>query len=113
MYSVCFSPDGKYVISGGGRLEVVWDPATGKKLFQIVHDEIINVVAFSADGKSVISGDDKSARIWEVASGKEMATLNHNNLVKSVAFSPDGKYAISGGVDRTARRLVLASRRFD
>jgi len=108
VWTVAFSPDGKYVVSGGDdNTARVWEAATGKEIARITHDGTVYSVAFGLDGKYVVSGSgDGTARVWEAATGKEIARMTHDNLVKSAAFSPDGKYVISGSSDNTAHVWV-------
>ena len=76
--SVAFSPDGKWILSGGG-----------------------GTIAGHNDWKP---GTDMSIRLWAVESGKEVHRFTgHREAVKSVAFSPDGRFALSGSEDGTAR----------
>lgn len=76
--SVAFSPDGKWILSGGG-----------------------GTIAGHSDWKP---GTDMSIRLWAVESGKEVHRFTgHREAVKSVAFSPDGMFALSGSEDGTAR----------
>ena len=104
--SVAFSPNGKFVVSGGwDNTTRVWETATGKEVARISHNGNgrVNLVAFSSDGKYVVSGsDDNTARVWETATGKEVARITHDSPVYSVAFSPDGNYVVSGSVDGLA-----------
>jgi len=65
--SVAFSPDGKYVVSGGrdDGTARVWEAATGEEVARMTHDLEVNSVALSPDGKYVISGGgDFTARVW-------------------------------------------------
>jgi len=116
--AVDFSPDGKYVVSGGCDNQLswfliipcdkataqVWEAATGKEIANMTHGDLIRSVDFSPDGKYVVSGsDDGTARVWEALTGKEIARTTHDNLVESATFSPDGKYVVSAGGDGTAR----------
>jgi WD40 repeat protein len=103
VYGVSFSPDGKYVISGGGLSAQVWDAKTGLEVSRMTHDYVIISVTFSPDGKYAASGDDKTARVWEVMTGREVARITHDNLVNSIAFSPDGRHVASSGYDKTTR----------
>jgi len=66
VWSVAFSPDSKYVVSGSSdKTARVWEAATGKEIARITHDDFVQSVAFSPDGKYVVSGsNDKTARIW-------------------------------------------------
>ena len=67
VYSVAFSPDGQYIISGSddktGRL---WD-LQGNPIAQPFreHTDEVNAVAFSPDGQYIVSGSwDQTVRLW-------------------------------------------------
>ncbi len=110
--SVTFSPDGKYVASGGcDQLDSdyqcaqgsarVWEATTGQEISRMTHDDFVFSVAFSPDGRYVVSvSGDNTARVWEVSTGKEISRMAHDGGVDSIAFSPDGRYVVSGGCDQ-------------
>lgn len=51
---ITFSPDGKYVVSADGNINL-WDAETGSKIKQFVLPNI-TAVSFSADGTHIIAG---------------------------------------------------------
>ena len=118
--SVAFSPDGKYVISGGCQ-EIdlgsgnclratarVWEARTGKEVSRNVFNGSISSVAFSPDGKYVMAAGcgeadfqysdcaQGDALVWEAITGKKTIHMISDEELGAVAFSPDGKYIISG-----------------
>ncbi len=74
--SVAFSPDGRFVLSGGYY-------KTGYKAGEEGEGEL---------------------KLWEVATGKKLRTFSgRTGWIMSVVFSPDGRFALAGIADGTTR----------
>jgi len=105
--TVAFSPDNKYLVSGGyNKIIYIWEIESGKEIRRISTNNAIFSVAFSPytpsgiGGKYIVSGSgDHTASIWEVATGKEIMRLQHDDSVIFVGFSLDGKWIISTSYD--------------
>ena len=114
--AVTFTPDSKYVVSGGGDNTVrIWNIKTGKHL-KCLGGEFFGrteSVAVSSDGRFVASAAyfDKKIRIWQTKNDDQYKTLSGHSFFGawSVAFSPDTKRIVSGGADGTIRLWSLES----
>jgi len=105
--AVAFSPDGRFLLSGGGSINFQKDrsveetaaPAASKPEGQ----------AESSDDASVLStsereehAGDYSVRVWDAASARQVHVLKgHLEMVGAAAFSPDGRYALSADIGGT------------
>jgi WD40 repeat protein len=109
--SVAFSPDGRTLVSGGGRVNVedpegvdrgelkVWDLATGKEQVSLQgRTGIISAVAFSPDGRLLASAShDGTIRLWETS------TFNKAKRPTSGRRDPDAGH---GGWAQTVKPLA-------
>ncbi|MEK6699665.1 MAG: caspase family protein [Nitrospirota bacterium] len=113
--AVAFSPDGKYVLTGG-RLDdptlKLWDVSTGNEVKTLKgHSNHISSAVFSPDGRFALSGShDKTLKLWDVSTGREIRTFQgHSDGVYSAAFSPDGRFVLSGSGDNTLKLWDVSS----
>jgi hypothetical protein len=105
--SVAFSPNGKFLASGGWDETVkLWSVSDGSLVRTLKeHTYSVSSVAFSPDGELLASGSsDKTIKLWGVSDGRLVHTLEgHTDWVWSVAFSPDGEFLASGSSDKTIK----------
>ena len=113
--SAAFSPDGKFMVSGGADGKVrLWNLSSGVARGAPLDgpDRFVVRVAFSRDGKRVVSGGaNGNLRLWNVDSDTYDAKSleGHSGRIVSVMFSPDGKRVLSASSDGTVRSWDVES----
>ena len=115
VWSVSWSPDGKFLATGSydGTVKV-WDAAGGREPLTVGrHASGVHSVSWSPDGTRLATGSwDSTARVWDAAGGPERLTLKgHTSLVGSVSWSPDGTRLATGSGYGTAKVWDAASGR--
>jgi WD40 repeat protein len=112
VFSVAFSPDGKYLACGDRDGTIcVWDKRASKLLHTFRNrKDPVHSVAFSPDSELVASAHyDGAVSLWYLGSGKCVRTFGAGRdgkpvssappeiLQYRVAFSPDGKFIATAG----------------
>jgi serine/threonine protein kinase len=108
--SVCFSPCGTKIVSGGGEEKRfggnedfsirIWDAETGTRIGSPLSvDSMVRSVAFSPDGSKIAAAYSDEIQIFDAQTqGKIGSPLTgHTGWVTSVCFDHTGKKLASGG----------------
>ena len=96
MYSLAFSSDGKYLLSGGDDTEIkIWDLSNGQLLNSVKnHNKTIYNLAFTDDGSILASGGlDGSIKVWET----EVLLRKKTNSLFKMATECVGSYPVDNG----------------
>ena len=105
---VGFSPDGKYLVAGGGKKNEpggvkagVWEVAKGRQLYKLSDDtERVWWGSISPDSKTLATNGDRSIVFWDLATGaRRSQTDNTRNRIYRMQFSPDGALLAATGGD--------------
>jgi eukaryotic-like serine/threonine-protein kinase len=106
-WSVTWSPDGKWLATGGTfSWARITDAATGMTMTVGRHEGTVSCVAWSPDGRRLVSSSlgDGTVKVGDVQSGAEVQSFRgHAGAVLSVAWRPDGKQVASAGLDGTIK----------
>ena len=113
VYSIAFSPDGKWLASGNTDHTVrVWNAHTGELRHTLRgHSFLVNRVNFAPDGKRIISAGpvlvdnhewltQMEIITWDADSGRQLSrkvVAEASILWGAVAFSADGSHFIAAG----------------
>ena len=114
LWSVAYSPGGRYMATCGSQGAFLWDIQTGSVIRTFSgHTGGVTSVAFSPDGTKALTGSlDNTAKLWETATGNCVRMFSgHTSAISLVVFSPDGAMVLTGSWDKTAKLWETADRK--
>jgi WD40 repeat protein len=95
VYPVAFSPDGRWIASGGWDNAVrLWDAATGEPCATLPHPGYVLSLAFRREGPSLVTGSfgDDRLRIWDLATARVLREIpGPGRNFRFLTVSPDGR----------------------
>lgn len=105
IHSVCISPDGTKICTGGedGKVKV-WNLSNGQLIKTInAHSATVNALKFSPDGNYLLSAlADQMLHIWDASTwGMVTMLMGHSDEITAIDISSDQKFIISASNDST------------
>lgn len=108
VWTVCFSPDGKFIATGAGTGDgtvKLWDVSTGNLVHTFSGFSDVRSVCFSTNGDILAAAGDYFIKLWQINNFNEIMTLYGAGglTITIIRFSPDGNILASGSAERTIR----------
>ncbi len=99
---VAFSPDGKFIASGGeDNLVKIWNLETGENTLSLTgHFKPVMAVVYSNQGDRLFSAGDRSIRIWSKEGVEEKILTGHTTFLWSLNIDKKDNFLVSGSYDR-------------
>ena len=105
--SVCYSPDGKHIVSSSLDSSVkIWDGATGalmKTLYVGTHETYR--ATYSPNGKFIAATSQGSLMIWSSNDGTLLHSIDCG--AHEVSFSPCGRYVATSSFDEFMDKFII------
>jgi WD40 repeat protein len=118
--ALAYSPNGKFLVSGGFQKIKVWDAQTGALRNTVTGfaDRVV-ALAFSPNGKYLATGggaptEDGEIKVFDAGTWKLVVDIKngHSDTVFGVCFSPDSTKLATCGADKFVKTFEIPSGKF-
>ncbi|MBN1679585.1 MAG: WD40 repeat domain-containing protein [Anaerolineae bacterium] len=106
VYSVAFSPDGRFIAGGDDAGELrAWDAETRlPRWVKRAHEPLVWSVIYNRDGTLISGGDDGVIRVWDAATGDMLREITgQRSAIYQLALHPDGVLLATGSGESLVR----------
>jgi WD40 repeat protein len=104
---LCFSTDGRRMISRSGKGMCILDLESCEELAEIsgIHENrYVSSAAYNTENHIAAIAVKHEIYLWNMNTAELLNVLDgHSNRVESLCFSPDGRFLVSGSADSTIR----------
>jgi WD40 repeat protein len=97
--AIAFSPNGKYIASGGTSKEIkIWNVESSILIELPGHENTIRAIAWNSDGTRIATGSrDNTIKIWDLESKVPLKIFNHGSWIRALLWSDN--IIVSAGDD--------------
>jgi WD40 repeat protein len=97
--AIAFSPNGKYIASGGTSKEIkIWNVESGVLIELPGHENTIRAIAWNSDSTKIATGSrDNTIKIWDLDSKAPLKIFNHGSWIRALLW--EDNIIVSAGDD--------------
>lgn len=110
VYSVAFSPDGRYIASSSeDNSIIVWHITQDEPSLSLYgHTGDVIAMRFSSESRFIISGGvDNTVRLWDIESGSEIQRFDTKSSLFSVSIDAQSQTIFSGDTEGNLQRWQI------
>ncbi|MFW5760460.1 MAG: WD40 repeat domain-containing protein [Cyclobacteriaceae bacterium] len=108
---VTFSPEAKYIATGGEDYKVrIWTTEEGEEVKVLEHPSALDGIAWSHNGKILATGTEGGdLYLWNTASYEQIGKINVGSTINSIQFTKnDEKVIVGGNIDTADGKIGFA-----